>query len=326
MLRLQNQLTSADSPANLVALIDCIAIACKDIASRLQQGAMSGVLGSAGAKNIQGETQKKLDVISNEILKTSLLNSGLVRALASEEEEHIVPGDNQAPYLVTFDPLDGSSNIDINSMVGTIFSILEAPQTPQVTEQDFLQPGRDQIAAGYVLYGPSVMLTLTTGNGVTMYTLDQENGEFILTHENVRIPEDTQEFAINMSNHRLWASPMKNYVDDLLLGKSGPRAKDFNMRWVAAMVADVHRILCRGGIFSYPWDEREPNKPGKLRLMYEANPMGLLVEQAGGVIYTDKEPILDIQPLDIHQRVPVILGAANEVATCVSYHNKGSQS
>ncbi|MFT7129641.1 MAG: fructose-1,6-bisphosphatase I [Gammaproteobacteria bacterium] len=322
MLRLKSQLTSANSPPNLVTLIECIATACKDIASHLQQGAMSGVLGSAGEENIQGETQKKLDVISNDILKAGLLDSGLIRALASEEEEHIVPGDNKGQYLVTFDPLDGSSNIDINSMVGTIFSILEAPQTPQVTEQDFLQPGRHQVAAGYVLYGPSVMLTLTTGNGVTMYTLDQENGEFILTHENVRIPEDTQEFAINMSNQRVWANPMKSYVDDLLLGKSGPRAKDFNMRWVAAMVADVHRILCRGGIFTYPWDEREPHKPGKLRLMYEANPMGLLVEQAGGAVYTDKEPILDIQPLDIHQRVSVILGAANEVATCVSYHGK----
>lgn len=326
MLRLKNQLISADSPANLVTLIDCIATACKDISSLLQQGAISGVLGSAGEENIQGETQKKLDVISNDILKASLLKSGLIRALASEEEEHIVPGDNNAPYLVTFDPLDGSSNIDINSMVGTIFSILEAPKTPQVTEQDFLQPGRHQIAAGYVLYGPSVMLTLTTGNGVTMYTLDQENDEFILTHDNVRIPEDTEEFAINMSNQRVWANPMKNYVGDLLLGKSGPRDKDFNMRWVAAMVADVHRILCRGGIFTYPWDEREPNKPGKLRLMYEANPMGLLVEQAGGTVYTDKESILDIQPVDIHQRVPVILGAANEVATCVSYHSKESQS
>ncbi len=320
MQRLSQQLQANHTSFDLINLIDTIAIACKDIACRLQQGAMSGILGSAGEENVQGETQKKLDVISNDLLKDYLQRSGTVKALASEEEEDIVSCCPSGNYLVAFDPLDGSSNIDINSMVGTIFSVFEAPASSEVSAQDFLQPGRNQVAAGYVLYGPSVMLVLTTGEGVQMYTLDQRIGEFVLTVEQVSIPTETQEFAINMSNQRFWAEPMQRYITDLLAGTEGPRGKNFNMRWVAAMVADVHRILCRGGIFSYPWDQRDPDKPGKLRLMYEANPMGLLVEQAGGSAYTDTGPILDIQPEHIHQRVPVILGAANEVKACLNYH------
>ncbi|MBN4055685.1 class 1 fructose-bisphosphatase, partial [bacterium AH-315-K03] len=258
-----------------------------------------------------------------EIVKKHLLDSGTVRALASEEEETIVEGDVGANYLVAFDPLDGSSNIDINSMVGTIFSIFESSTTTtHIQEQDFLQPGRNQVAAGYVLYGPSVMLVITTGDGVNMFTLDQRIGEFVLTDEKISIEADTQEFSINMSNQRHWAKPMQTYITDLLAGKDGPREKNFNMRWVAAMVADVHRILCRGGLFSYPWDNREPNKAGKLRLMYEANPMALLIEQAGGAAFSDQEPTLDLQPEHIHQRVPVVLGSRNEVATCVKYHKK----
>lgn len=322
MQRLSSQLQQSNTPPELASLIDVIAVACKDIAFRLQQGAMSGILGSAGEENVQGETQKKLDVISNDLLKDYLLSSGTVRALASEEEESIVAGNDKGGYLVAFDPLDGSSNIDINSMVGTIFSIFDAPATDVVSEQDFLQPGRNQAAAGYVLYGPSVMLVLSTGKGVQMYTLDQRIGEFVLTVEKVAIARDTKEFAINMSNQRFWAEPMQSYIADLLAGSDGPRQKNFNMRWVAAMVADVHRILCRGGLFTYPWDNREPDKAGKLRLMYEANPMGMLVEQAGGSAYTDTGPILDVQPEQIHQRVPVILGAANEVAACLAYHTE----
>jgi fructose-1,6-bisphosphatase I len=323
MLRLSSQLLSDSTPTDLSNLIICLTTACKDIAFRLQQGAMAGILGSAEAENVQGETQKKLDVISNDLLKTYLLDSGLVRGLASEEEEGIVAGADDAHYLVAFDPLDGSSNIDINSMVGTIFSVFEAPATTEVSEQDFLQPGRNQVAAGYVLYGPSVMLALTTGNGVKLFTLDQRIGEFLLTQDQLRIDADTKEFAINMSNQRFWAEPMQRYIADLLAGDSGPRGKNFNMRWVAAMVADVHRVLSRGGLFTYPWDKREPNKPGKLRLMYEANPMALLVEQSGGEAYTDQQSILDVQPTAIHQRVPVILGSANEVKACIKYHKEG---
>ena len=322
MRRLTSQLQQENTPTDLTTLITSLMSACKEISFSLQQGAMAGILGSAGVENVQGETQKKLDVISNDLIKNYLLDSGTIRALASEEEENIVTGEDSAHYLISFDPLDGSSNIDINSMVGTIFSIYEAPATPKVTEQDFLQPGRNQICAGYVLYGPSVMLAITTGNGVNMYTLDQRIGEFILTEKNISIDTDTKEFAINMSNQRFWAEPMQLYINDLLSGTEGPRKKNFNMRWVAAMVADVHRVLSRGGLFTYPWDNRDPSKPGKLRLMYEANPMALLVEQAGGLACTDKESILDIMPEKIHQRVPVILGSANEVNSCLSYHQK----
>lgn len=322
MQRLNKHLFDNGTPAELIRLIDTLAVACKDIAFRLQHAGISGILGSAGEENIQGETQKKLDVISNDLIKEFLLSSGTVKALASEEEDSIVVGDPNGGYLVAFDPLDGSSNIDINSLVGTIFSIFKAPDSESVSEDDFLIAGRQQVAAGYVLYGPSVMMALTTGNGVQMYTLEQCLGEFLLTSDSVAIAPEAQEFSINMSNQRFWAAPMQQYIADLIAGTDGPRDHNFNMRWVAAMVGDVHRILCRGGLFSYPWDSREPEKAGKLRLMYEANPMALLIEQAGGSAYTDKSPILDIQPEDIHQRVPVILGASNEVALCVDYHKK----
>ena len=317
---LQNQLLQ---PA-LITVLTVITDGCRDIARQISRGALAGVLGAAGAENVQGEEQKKLDVIANDILKSLLQAEPSVRALASEEEDEIVPANADGRFLVAFDPLDGSSNIDINSMVGTIFSIYDVPGATPVVEADFLRPGRQQVAAGYVLYGPSVMLVLTAGQGVQMYTLDQLAGEFILTVDRVAVPAETKEFAINMSNQRFWSAPMRSYIVDLLLGADGPRGKNFNMRWVAAMVADVHRILCRGGIFAYPWDRREADKPGKLRLMYEANPMALLIEKSGGEAWTDKEKILDIQPEKIHQRVPVILGAASEVEVCIDYHQRAS--
>ncbi len=223
-------------------------------------------------------------------------------------------------YLLLFDPLDGSSNIDVNVSIGTIFSVLKKPEGGEVSEKDFLQPGRQQVAAGYCIYGPQTTLVLTVGKGVAMFTLDREQGSFVLVQEHVQIPEDTKEFAINMSNMRHWDAPVKRYVDECLAGKEGPRGKDFNMRWIASMVADVHRILTRGGIFMYPWDKREPNKPGKLRLMYEANPMGWLVEQAGGAATNGRERILDIAPTELHQRVSVILGSKNEVERVTGYH------
>jgi fructose-1,6-bisphosphatase I len=243
--------------------------------------------------------------------------------MASEEMEDIYVVPNRYPqgeYLLLFDPLDGSSNIDVNVSIGTIFSVLRKPEGSQVSEQDFLQAGSKQVAAGYCVYGPQTTLVLTVGNGVAMFTLDREQGSFVLTQENIQIPADTQEFAINMSNMRHWDAPIKRYVDECLAGKEGPREKDFNMRWIASMVADVHRILTRGGIFMYPWDKREPNKPGKLRLMYEANPMGWLIEQAGGAATNGKERILDINPTQLHQRVSVILGSKNEVERVTGYH------
>lgn len=307
----------------LASVITAVADTGFEIAKSLQLGAMAGILGMAGEENVQGEEQKKLDVISNDMLKEALQACAAVRGIASEEEDDVVAANLNGQYLVTFDPLDGSSNIDINSMVGTIFSVLpakaEGPDAA-VSEAEFLQPGREQAAAGYILYGPSVMLCLSTGKGVAMFTLDQRSGEYILTEDGVSISPSTKEFAINMSNQRFWAEPMQCYIADLLAGDQGPRGKNFNMRWVAAMVADVHRVLSRGGLFTYPWDSREPNKPGKLRLMYEANPMGFLVEQAGGEVWTQDGKILDIQPEHIHQRVPVILGSAEEVLECIRYH------
>ncbi|MDA9114811.1 class 1 fructose-bisphosphatase, partial [Burkholderiaceae bacterium] len=227
----------------------------------------------------------------------------------------------QGEYLLLFDPLDGSSNIDVNVSIGTIFSVLKKPEnTPAVGEADFLQPGSKQVAAGYCVYGPQTTLVLTVGNGVAMFTLDREQGSFVLTQENIQVPDDTQEFAINMSNMRHWAAPVKRYVDECLAGEEGVREKNFNMRWIASMVADVHRILTRGGVFMYPWDKREPNKPGKLRLMYEANPMSWLIEQAGGAATNGQQRILDLQPAGLHERVSVILGSKNEVARVTAYH------
>ena len=319
MQTLAQHLTSKAVNESLSQLILTLADTSKAISHAVRHGALAGVLGATEQENVQGETQKKLDIITNDMLKDALKADGTVRGLASEEEDHVVEVSANGQYLVCFDPLDGSSNIDINSLVGTIFSVLPAPQG-ELTETSFLQSGRHQLAAGYVLYGPSTMLALTTGQGVQLFTLHPETNEFLLTNAAMNISPDTQEFAINMSNQRFWEAPMQTYIADLLLGKIGPREKSFNMRWIAAMVGDVHRVLSRGGIFTYPTDNKDPKKPYKLRLMYEANPMALLVEQAGGKASTGYETILDIQPTQIHQRVAVILGSANEVDACLSYH------
>ena len=311
-------------PGQLRLLIEVVARACKRIAIAVNKGELGGVLGSADSENVQGEVQKKLDIISNEVLIEANEWGGHLAAMASEEMDsiHVVPNRYpQGEYLLLYDPLDGSSNIDVNVSIGTIFSVLrKVGHHHGVSEEDFLQPGRFQAAAGYCVYGPQTQLVLTVGNGVAMFTLDREMGSWVLTAENMRIPEDTKEFAINMSNMRHWAPPIRRYIDECLAGSTGPRAKDFNMRWVASMVADVHRILCRGGVFAYPWDARDPDKPGKLRLMYEANPMAFLVEQAGGLATNGRERILDIVPTRLHERVSVILGSKNEVETATRYH------
>ncbi len=311
-------------PSQLRLLLEVVARACKSISQAVNKGALGGVLGTATSENVQGEVQKKLDIIANEVLIEANEWGGHLAAMASEEMEGIYVVPNRYPqgeYLLLFDPLDGSSNIDVNVSIGTIFSVLKMPEGDRgVDESDFLQPGSKQVAAGYCVYGPQTTLVLTVGDGVAMFTLDREQGSFVLTEENVQIPTDTKEFAINMSNMRHWDEPVKRYVDELLAGKDGPRGKDFNMRWIAAMVADVHRILCRGGIFMYPWDKREPGKPGKLRLLYEANPMGWIVEQAGGAASTGRQRILDIEPASLHERVSVVLGSKKEVERVVSYH------
>ena len=311
-------------PPQLRLLLEVVARSCKGISLSVTKGALGDILGATESENIQGEVQKKLDIIANEVLIEANEWGGHLAAMASEEMDsiHVIP--NRYPkgeYLLLFDPLDGSSNIDVNVSIGTIFSVLRKPtNSPAVTEADFLQAGNQQVAAGYCIYGPQTTLVLTVGNGVAMFTLDREQGSFVLTHENVKVPEDTQEFAINMSNMRHWDTPIKRYVDECLAGTEGPREKNFNMRWIASMVADVHRILTRGGVFMYPWDKREPNKPGKLRLMYEANPMGWLIEQAGGAATNGKQRILDIKPDTLHQRVSVILGSKNEVDRVTEYH------
>jgi len=314
--------------AEVRLLIEIVSRACKTISHAVSKGALGGVLGSLESENVQGEVQKKLDVMSNEVLLEANEWGGHLAAMASEEMEtiHLIP--NRYPkgeFLLLFDPLDGSSNIDVNVSIGTVFSVLRAPASAsgrEVTEQDFLQPGSTQVVAGYAVYGPQTMLVLTIGQGVVGFTLDREMGSWIMTSDNMRIPEDTKEFSINMSNMRHWAAPVRKYIDELLAGKSGTRDKDFNMRWIASMVADVHRLLTRGGIFMYPWDSREPNKPGKLRLMYEANPMSMLVEQAGGAATNGEQRILDIQPTALHQRVSVVLGSKNEVERVTRYHHE----
>ena len=303
----------------LAQVIETIANTCKTIDQTLQKGALAGVLGSAQNENVQGEEQKKLDVISNDYLIEALQKHPNVGGLASEELDEFTPAQENGQYLVLFDPLDGSSNIDINMCVGTIFSILPAKNA--VTQAaDFMQAGTQQVAAGYVLYGPSTMMALTVGAGVVFFTFDPESQEFLVTADNIQVAAETKEYAINASNQRHWEAPVKRYIDELLAGKTGPREKDFNMRWVACMVGDIHRILCRSGIFLYPYDTKDPKKAGRLRLMYEANPMSMLMEQAGGAATTGRVRILDIQPTDLHQRVPVIIGSKNEVELVSSSH------
>lgn len=308
--------------ADLVRLLNATAESCKSISVVTAQGELAGILGAAGTENVQGEDQKKLDVLSNEILIEATNWTGTLAGMASEEMDDPLPIPAQyrrGDYLLLFDPLDGSSNIDVNVSVGTIFSILKAPEG-DITVDSYLQAGTTQVCAGYALYGPSTLLVLTLGEGVDCFTLDRARGEFILTQTGMSIPEDTKEFAINMSNMRHWEEPVRRYVQENLAGKTGVRGKDFNMRWVASMVADVHRILTRGGIFMYPYDLKDPSKAGKLRLMYEANPMSFIVEQAGGRSTTGRERILDIKPSALHQRVPVVLGSKNEVELVTSYH------
>ena len=314
----QQQQKYAVTP-HLPDVITSISQACLHINREIRLGALDNILGSAHTGNIQGEEQKKLDVLSNQIMIDTLSANPAIAGLASEEEDSFVTASQNGQFLVLFDPLDGSSNIDVNISIGTIFSVLAKPDGA-LTIESFLQSGRQQLASGYVLYGPQTILVLTLKHGIAMFTLNEHN-QFLLTQENPQIPVSTAEFAINMSNQRHWQPAMQNYIAQLLAGKSGCRGKDYNMRWVASMVAEVHRILIRGGIFTYPQDNRNPDKPGKLRLMYEANPMSLLVEQAQGTATNTRQNILDIQPEGLHQRVAVVLGSKEEVDYVTAMHN-----
>ena len=309
-------------PAGLQELLTAVAHTCSTLSHEVAQGALIGLLGSAGTGNVQGEVQQKLDIIANDLLIDGVQGCKSLAGLASEEMELPVPVQGTGDYLLLFDPLDGSSNIDVNVSIGTIFSVLKKqdPQAPLQTA-DFLLSGRHQVAAGYVVYGPQTTMALTLGEGVVMFTLNKVTGEFLLIKDAVTIAHSTKEFAINMSNMRHWADPVRRYVEECLAGVGGAREKDFNMRWIASMVADVHRVLSRGGVFMYPWDQREPHKPGKLRLMYEANPMSFLVEQAGGASTNGTQLIMDLQPTDLHERVSVMLGSKEEIDRLQHYHS-----
>ena len=315
-----------DASGTFSLLLNTIVTACKEISHLVNRGDLVGVLGSAETENVQGEVQKKLDIITHDIMVNALNWTGHLAGMASEEVDDIIAIPEQYPkgkYLALFDPLDGSSNIDVNLTVGTIFSILRCREGVAPVPEDFLRKGSEQVCAGFVLYGPSTMMVLTTGHGVNGFTLDQDIGEFILTHPDIRIPEETSEFAINMSNQRFWEPPVQRYIAECLQGEEGPRGKNFNMRWIASLVAEVYRILTRGGVFLYPLDLRDPSKSGRLRIMYEANPMAFIIEQAGGACSTGRERMLDIKPTGIHQRVPLILGSKNEVERIVAYHREG---
>lgn len=319
----EEQTRHPGASGDFTGLLSDIATACKAISGIVANGALADILGSAGSGNIQGEEQKKLDLIANGAMIRANAWRGHLAAMASEEMEHILPTHRRGRYLLVFDPLDGSSNTDIVMTVGTIFSILKHPDPDRdPAPEDFLQPGTQQICAGYAIYGPNTMLVLTTGNGVHGFTLDRAIGEFILTHSTLRIPDETSEFAINMSNERFWHPPVQRYVAECRAGRSGPRDKDFNMRWIASLVAEVHRILNRGGVFLYPQDLRDPGRPGRLRLLYEANPMAMIVEQAGGAATTGMERILDARPEALHQRIAVILGSRSEVERIARYHHE----
>jgi fructose-1,6-bisphosphatase I/sedoheptulose-1,7-bisphosphatase len=307
------------------AVLHGIALACKALAREVSYGPLMGVHGAAGLTNVQGENQQKLDVLANDVFLHCLQWGDHARAMLSEELEDLwYPEDrSKGEYLVAFDPLDGSSNIDVNVSVGSIFSILRAPeQARAATKEDFFQPGVQQVAAGYAIYGPATMLVISVGRGTHGFTLDPEIGEFLLTHPDMTIPADTKEFAINASNSRFWEPPIRRYVEECLAGTGGPRQKDFNMRWIASAVAEVHRILMRGGVFMYPRDTKDPGKAGRLRLLYECNPMGMLIEQAGGRASTGREPVLQIQPDSLHQRMGFVFGSKNEVERIERYHSE----
>ena len=322
---IEDQRRRPNADPELTGLLNDIQTACKLIAFAVARGALNVAPALETGINVQGEEQKPLDVIANDIMLRECEWGGKLCGMASEEmdEPYVVPSTYpRGEYLLIFDPLDGSSNLDVNVTVGTVFSVLRAPKgVTEPTASDFLQPGQEQVAAGFALYGPSSMIVITLGAGVHGFTLDPEIGAYTLTHPDMRIAEEAREFAINASNERFWEPPVRHYVDECIQGKTGARGVDFNMRWVASMVAEVHRILVRGGVFIYPRDTKDPSKPGRLRLLYEANPMAMIVEQAGGAASTGRDRILDVVPTSLHQRVPVILGSRQEVERLRQYHD-----
>jgi fructose-1,6-bisphosphatase I/sedoheptulose-1,7-bisphosphatase len=323
---IESRRRAPEATGDLNALVTAVSLACKAISRKVAHGALAGVLGSAGSSNVQGEEQKALDVMSNQMFVRSCEWGGHVAGMVSEEMEGVyqLPADQpRGKYLLLFDPLDGSSNVDVNVAVGSIFSVLRAPEPEQdPPPEHFLQPGTQQVCAGYAIYGPSTMLVLTFGHGTHAFTLDPLLGEWVLSHPNLGVPRRTREFAINASNSRFWEPAVKRYVDECLAGKTGPRGADFNMRWIASLVAETHRILMRGGVFMYPRDTKDPALPGRLRLLYEANPIAFLIEQAGGMASTGRRRLLEVQPQSLHERIGLVFGSADEVALIEAYHRE----
>ena len=332
-INLVHFLAETKTSPSLIALVSAIADACLAISALTENGAIKNkygenIYGKLTSENIQGETQATLDVISDGIFTARLAATGLVAGMVSEEVDLPIAVHNkakQAEFLVVFDPLDGSSNVDVNVTIGSIFSVFKAPcknnlSQANLVEVDYLIAGKHQLAAGYASYGPCTMLVITLGHGTHGFTLNRATKEFILTHPNMQVPADSNEYAINSSNQRFWEPPVKRYVTECKAGAAGRREKDFNMRWIGSMVADVHRILMRGGIYLYPKDSKDTAKAGRLRLMYEANPMAMLIEQAGGAASTGRVRMLDIEPEHIHQRIPIIIGSKNEVAHVERLH------
>ena len=318
-ISLASFLAESQTSNSLTTLMCAIAEASQAISALVENGALANIYGKLNSENIQGETQATLDVLCDEIFTASLAATGLVAGVVSEEVDLPLSLQSKAEYLVMFDPLDGSSNVDVNVSIGSIFSIFKAPQK-NIEVPDYLISGNQQLAAGYAIYGPCTMLVITVGDGTHGFTLDRTSKEYLLTHQNMQVPEDTQEYAINSSNQRFWEPPIKRYITECKAGAAGRREKDFNMRWIGSMVADIHRILTRGGIYLYPKDSKDAAKPGRLRLMYEANPMAMLIEQAGGAATTGRLRILDVQPELVHQRIPIIIGSKNEVEHVERYH------
>ena len=296
----------------LASVVASMAAASAEIAGVLRLAPIAGQTGLAGHTNVQGEAQKALDVISNDIVLKHIGQNAEISILVSEELDEAVHLQSQGGYMVATDPLDGSSNLDVNVTVGTIFSVLDAGK-------GLLQKGTAQLAAGYAAYGPATSLVLTFGQSVAVFTLDA-SGAFVLTLDKVAVAPASGEYAINTARERFWDAATKGYVSENVAGETGPAGKRYNMRWVGSMVADIHRILMRGGIFLYPLDSETVEKGGRLRLLYEANPMAMIVEAAGGASTTGRAKILELQPTGIHQRVPVILGSAEEVARVEAWY------
>lgn len=329
------QTRGSDDRNALAALLVDVAAAVKAISALLARGALAGNGGDADPKAAPAR-RKSLDRMANDAVLRYCEWSGLLAGMASEEmkEPYRIPGESECgsgeadiapgrgPYLLLFDPLHGSSGLDVNGPVGSVFSVLRHPREGAPETADFLQPGRAQLAAGYALYGPATMLVLTVGKGTHGFTLDRETGNFLLTHPRMTVADGGGEIAINPGNERFWEPPVARYVHECRAGAGGMRERDFKIRWIASTVAQVHRVLLRGGVYAYPQDTQSPSRGGRLRLLFEANPMALLVEQAGGCASTGRAPLLDLVPQGLHQRVPLILGSRGEVERIERYHRE----